>query len=136
MKIPYGISDFAQIRGEGYFYADKTPLLPALEGLYRHVVFLRPRRFGKSTLLSMLERYYDIRYAQQFDSLFRGLWIHEHPTSERSSYLVLSLDFASVATDRGQEAMLRTFLAAVRGGVRSLIAAHRGRAPELSRIGR
>lgn len=134
MKIPYGISDFAQIRGEGYFYADKTPLLPALEGLYRHVVFLRPRRFGKSTLLSMLERYYDIRYAQQFDSLFRGLWIHEHPTSERSSYLVLSLDFASVATDRGQEAMLRTFLAAVRGGVRSLIAAHRGRAPELSRI--
>jgi hypothetical protein len=35
MKIPYGLSDFRQIREEGYFYADKTPFLPVLETGYR-----------------------------------------------------------------------------------------------------
>jgi hypothetical protein len=55
MKIPYGISDFGRIRDGGFFYADKTPFLPVLEAGYEHVVFLRPRRFGKSTLVSMLE---------------------------------------------------------------------------------
>ena len=60
MKIPYGISHFGQIREEGFFYADKTPFLPVLEAGYRHLVFLRPRRFGKSTLVSLLEHYYDV----------------------------------------------------------------------------
>src|SRR3954471_4020490 len=101
MKIPYGISDFGTIRGEGFFYADKTSFLPVLEAGYRHVVFLRPRRFGKSTLVSMLEHYYDVGKRDRFDDLFRGLWIHEHATRERNSYLVLKLDFSTVATDRG-----------------------------------
>ena len=57
MKIPYGVSDFGLIRSKGFFYADKTPFLPVLEAGYRHVVFLRPRRFGKSTLISLLEHY-------------------------------------------------------------------------------
>ena len=100
MKIPYGISDFGQIRSEGFFYADKTPFLPVLEAGYRHVVFLRPRRFGKSTLVSMLEHYYDLGRRDRFDQLFQGLWIHEHPTAERNAYLVLPLDFSCVATDR------------------------------------
>src|SRR5262249_62405942 len=101
MKIPYGISDFGQIRAEGFFYADKTPFLPVLEGVYRHVVFLRPRRFGKSTLVSMLEHYYDLGRRDRFDERFRGLWVHEHPTGERGGYLVLALAFSAVATDRG-----------------------------------
>src|SRR5271167_1321181 len=109
MKIPYGISDFGQIRAEGFFYADKTPFLPVLEGLYRHVVFLRPRRFGKSTLLSMMEHYYDVDRADRFDELFGGLWVHEHPTAEQSRYLVLALDFSPVATDRGEEMLRHTF---------------------------
>src|SRR5205085_6325842 len=116
MKIPYGISDFGTIRGEGFFYADKTPYLPVLEAGYRHIVFLRPRRFGKSTLVSMLEHYYDLGKRDRFDALFGGLWVHAHPTEERNAYLVLILDFSCVATDRGQEALLRTFLAAVRDG--------------------
>ncbi len=134
MKIPYGISDFGQIRGEGFFYADKTPFLPVLEASYRHVVFLRPRRFGKSTLVSLLEHYYDLGKRERFDDLFGGLWIHANPTPERNSYLVLTLDFSGVATDRGSEALLRTFTEAVRGGVEALVMAHRARVPELARL--
>jgi hypothetical protein len=90
MKIPYGTSDFGDIRSGGLFYVDKTPFLPVLErpeSGYRHVLFLRPRRFGKSTLLSPLKNYYDIGRKEQFDQIFEGLWIHEHPTAERNSYL-------------------------------------------------
>src|SRR4051794_18205542 len=117
MKIPYGISDFGQIRSEGFFYADKTPFLPVLESAelgYRHLLFLRPRRFGKSTWLSVLEHYYDLGRKEQFDELFGGLWIGEHPTNERNSYLVLSLDFSGVATDGGPEVLRRSFFHAVR----------------------
>jgi hypothetical protein len=134
MKIPYGISDFGQIRSEGYFYADKTPFLPVLEQGYRHLVFLRPRRFGKSTLLSMMAHYYDLGRADRFDALFHGLWIHDHPTAERNKYLILHLDFSTVATDRGQEAVLRSFFEAVRSGVESFIVAYRERIPELVRV--
>src|SRR5262249_43909987 len=129
MKIPYGISDFGQIRAEGFFYADKTPFLPVLEAGYRHVVFLRPRRFGKSTLLSMLEHYYDLGRRGRFDALFGGLWVHEHPTAERGRYLVLTLDFSSVAIDRGQEALRDTFLSSIHSRVGVFLARHRERVP-------
>ena len=132
MKIPYGISDFGQIRGEGFFYADKTPFLPVLEAGYRHVVFLRPRRFGKSTLVSTLEHYYDLGKRDRFDELFQGLWVHEHPTDERSRYLVLSLDFSSVATDRGQDALRGTFNDAVRSRVAMFLLRYRERVPVLA----
>src|SRR5215468_901855 len=131
MKIPYGISDFGQIRAEGFFYADKTPFLPVLEARYEHVVLLRPRRFGKSTLVSMLSHYYDLGGRDRFDPLFRGLWVHEHPTDERNGYLVLTLDFSSVATDRGEEALRRTFVEAVRGPVVNFLLRYRDRIPVL-----
>src|SRR5258705_9846096 len=101
MKIPYGTCDFGRIRSGGFFYVDKTPFLPKLESAesgYSHLLFLRPRRFGKSTLVSLLEHYYDISREGQFDALFEGLWIHDHPTDERSRHLVLTLDFSTVAT--------------------------------------
>jgi hypothetical protein len=131
MKIPYGISDFGQIRAEGFFYADKTPFLPVLEAGYRHVVFLRPRRFGKSTLVSMLEHYYDLGRRDRWDALFGGLWVHEHPTGEQGGYLVLALDFSSVATDRGEDALRRTFVEAVRGRVMTFLLRYRDRVPAL-----
>src|SRR5262245_32472117 len=117
MRIPYGRSSFSDLRRGGYFYADKTPFLPMLESAeagYAYLLFLRPRRFGKSTLLSMLEHYYDLARADQFDALFGGLWVHEHPTPERSQYLVLSLDFSPVSTTGGYEVVYRTFFEVVR----------------------
>jgi hypothetical protein len=134
VKIPYGISDFARIRGGGFFYADKTPFLPVLEAGYEHVVFLRPRRFGKSTLVSMLEHYYDVGRQGRWDALFGGLWVHGHPTAERSQYLVLTLDFSSVATDRGQDALRRTFVESVRARVATFLLRYRERVPELGDV--
>jgi hypothetical protein len=134
MKIPYGIADFRQIREEGFFYADKTPFLPLLESAemgYRYLLFLRPRRFGKSTLVSMMEHYYDLAKKEQFDELFRGLWIHEHPTPERNSYLVLTLDFSGIGTDADQTALQRGFLSSVRDRVRDWVLMHREVAPEV-----
>lgn len=132
MKIPYGICDFATLRGEGFFYADKTPCLPVLEAGYRHVVFLRPRRFGKSTLVSTLEHYYDLGRRDRWDALFRGLWVHQHPTAEQGAYLILSFDFSSVATDAGPEALRRTFVESVRSRVRTFLLRYRERLPALA----
>ena len=129
MKIPYGTCDFGQIRSEGFFYADKTPFLPVLERGYRHILFLRPRRFGKSTLVSLLEHYYDLGKKDRFDELFEGLWVHQHPTEERSRYLVLTLDFSGVATDAGPDALRRAFAQSVRSSVRTFLLRYRDRHP-------
>jgi hypothetical protein len=134
MKIPYGISNFGQIRAEGFFYADKTPFLPVLEAGYQHLVFLRPRRFGKSTLVSLLEHYYDLGKRDRFDALFKGLWIHEQPTQERNRYLVLTLDFSRVATDAGPDVLRRTFFEAVRSPVRTFLLRYRAFLPPLGDI--
>ncbi len=137
MKIPYGISNFADLRRGRYFYIDKTPYIPKLEpdelGV-SYSLFLRPRRFGKSTLLSMLEHYYDLNRADQFDELFSGLWIHGHPTPERNQYLVLSLDFSKVITDSGLDALKSSFSRVVRTGVRMMLMNYRGRFPDLARF--
>lgn len=137
MKIPYGLSNFAALRANGLFYVDKTPFIPALESDeagYRYALFLRPRRFGKSTLLSMLEHYYDLHRKEEFDKLFGGLWIHERPTSERGSYLVLTLDFSPVTTDRGLDEMRRSFLDTIKNCLRLLLIRYRDRLPDFARL--
>ena len=55
--IPYGWADFALIRREGALYVDKTRFLHELED-ERYAFLIRPRRFGKSCWVSMLENYY------------------------------------------------------------------------------
>ncbi|MGI9213584.1 MAG: AAA family ATPase, partial [Methylococcaceae bacterium] len=69
MKFPYGIFDFETIRQEEYFYQDRTAHIPILEAAGKQLLFLRPRRFGKSLLVSMLEHYYDIKRGDQFECL-------------------------------------------------------------------
>jgi len=59
-KIPYGIGDFETIRKDNYYYVDKTKIIKELEK-HRYPFFIRPRRFGKSLLISILEDYYDIK---------------------------------------------------------------------------
>ena len=65
-KFPYGNSNFYQISTEDFFYIDRTDRIPQLEELGQQLLFLRPRRFGKSLLLSMLENYYDVAKAAEF----------------------------------------------------------------------
>ncbi|NQT61214.1 MAG: AAA family ATPase [Bacteroidetes bacterium] len=97
MKFPYGISDFKEINTKGYFYCDRTDKIPLLENT-KSQLFIRPRRFGKSLLLSMLENYYDVARADEFDDIFGGLKIAENPTELRNSYYILRWDFSCVDT--------------------------------------
>ena len=95
-QIPYGITDFDLISKERYYYVDKTNFIPHIESLPRYQFFIRPRRFGKSLLLSMLEDYYDVAKKEQFDVLFGDTYIGQNPTSERNSYLILKFNFSQV----------------------------------------
>ncbi|MGE0087650.1 MAG: AAA family ATPase [Desulfococcaceae bacterium] len=96
MKFPYGICNFYDIITEGYYYADRTDRIPLIEEAGKHLLFLRPRRFGKSLLLSTLENYYDMAKADEFDRLFGHLFIGKNPTPKHSSYFVMKWDFSTV----------------------------------------
>lgn len=69
-KLPYGLSNFKDVILGGYIYVDKTAYIAQLEDSGKYNILLRPRRFGKSLLLSAMEYYYDSHYAADFDSLF------------------------------------------------------------------
>ena len=94
--LPYGISDFKQLRREGQYYIDKTMYLPLMEETDHFLFLIRPRRFGKSIFLSMLRAYYDINERDKFQNLFEGLWIADHPTRERGNFQILYLDFSVI----------------------------------------
>ena len=94
--LPSGISDFRRIRLENYYYVDKTEWIPKIEFVSSFLFFCRPRRFGKTLMLSLLESYYDCKQQQDWDRLFSGLWIHEHPTENRGRFQVMRLDFSQV----------------------------------------
>ena len=93
-RLPYGISDFTDLRRQNMYYADKTQYIPTMEAAGNFLFLIRPRRFGKSIFLSMLAAYYDIARQDKFDTLFDGLWIQQHPTEEKGLYQVIHLDFS------------------------------------------
>ncbi|MDS4068700.1 MAG: AAA family ATPase [Candidatus Competibacter sp.] len=96
MRFPYGIADFAALIQEGYFYVDRTDRIALLEEAGSQLLFLRPRRFGKSLWLSTLESYYDLARADDFDRLFGGLKIGQNPTPLHDRYFVMRWDFSLV----------------------------------------
>lgn len=98
-QVPYGVSDFVTVREQNLYYVDKTMYLSLLEQQPRNVFYIRPRRFGKSLFISMMRAYYDKLMADRFDSLFGGLWVHEHPTPLMGRYQMLYLDFSQVGGD-------------------------------------
>ena len=99
IKIPYGISNFELLISAGYKYIDRTPYIEELEQLnQRYLVFVRPRRFGKSLFVSLLEYYYGIQYKDKFDQLFKQFYIGQHPTKSANQYLILKFDFSQMDT--------------------------------------
>jgi len=135
MRVPYARADFPSIRTEGYFYVDKTPFIATLEDVVEgHLVFLRPRRFGKSTLISTLASYYDIAKADDYDKLFGGLWIHEHPTPKKNAYLVLRFDFSPVASEGTTDEIRTSFANQVKIAVREFVDSYGARIPALAEV--
>ena len=96
--LPYGISDFPRIRCEDYYYVDKSRFIEMLERQPPYLFLIRPRRFGKSLFLAMLEAYYSIDYAGRFEELFGELYIGQHPTKRHNSYMVLRFNFSAISS--------------------------------------
>ena len=95
-RLPYGINDFEAVMEQNQYYVDKTMYLPLLENQPSNIIFIRPRRFGKSIFLSMLHAYYDCSKKEKFQTLFGDLWVGKHPTPLQGKYQVLHLDFSYV----------------------------------------
>ena len=98
-RMPYGIADFKQIRNENLYFVDKTMFFEKMERAGNFLFLVRPRRFGKSLFLDMLETYYDINEKDNFQELFKGLYVADHPTPEQGEFQVLHLDFSLVGSD-------------------------------------
>ena len=93
-RIPYGEADIRRIRLRGWLYVDKTRFLRLLED-ESYAFLIRPRRFGKSLWVSVLQNYYDRSMAEHWHAVFDGTDIGRNPTAERSRYVVLRFDFSA-----------------------------------------
>ncbi|MBF0544017.1 MAG: AAA family ATPase [Candidatus Riflebacteria bacterium] len=99
-RIPYGVSNFKKLIQDGNIYVDKTEYIRQLENLNEdYIIFLRPRRFGKSLFISLLEHYYDIKHAESFQALFGNFNIGRDPTPLHNSYYILRFTFSGINTD-------------------------------------
>lgn len=98
-KLPNGISNYEELIEDGYLYVDKTPYIEKLENLTdKRIMFLRPRKFGKTLFTSMLENYYDIQKADKFEKLYSETYIGKHPTKLKNSYHILKFNFSGIDT--------------------------------------
>ena len=98
MKVPYGEVDFKAIRTEGYLYIDKTQYIEKLE-FNKKLIYTRPRRLGKSMLTNMLSYYYSLDEADEFETLFKGLYVYDHPTPYKNKYYVINFNFSGINAD-------------------------------------
>jgi len=102
-KIIYGNSNFRKIKiNSDYLYIDKTEFIEKLENLNEDfVIFLRPRRFGKSLFLSTLQYYYDEKSKNEFEKMFHDTYIGKNPTPLKNSFKILFLEFSGINIDGG-----------------------------------
>ncbi len=108
-RIPYGISNFEVLRKEEYLYVDKTSYIELLDRYAPYQFFIRPRRFGKSLFISMLENYYDINKKDKFEELFGDLYIGKNPTKNRNEFLIWKISFAGIDAGQGEEELRNSF---------------------------
>ena len=96
--VGIGIQDFLKIRENNYFYIDKTSFIKDWwESGDDTTLITRPRRFGKTLNMSMLETFFSVDYAGRGD-LFEGLaiWEEEKYRNLQGTYPVISLSFANI----------------------------------------
>ncbi|BBE31244.1 hypothetical protein OSSY52_13850 [Tepiditoga spiralis] len=99
-KVPYGLQNFEDLILENYYYVDKTKYIEVLENMpEKYISFLRPRKFGKSLWLDTMSKYYDVKYSNEFDTIFKDLYIQKHSTPKKNSYHILEFNFSGLNTD-------------------------------------
>ena len=100
LKMPYGISNYEKIVNDGYYYVDKTMYIEKLENLPEtSIIFLRPRKFGKTLFTSVIENYYDKNKTEKFDKLYGNTYIGKNPTKNKNSYCILRFNFSGIDTE-------------------------------------
>ena len=124
-KIPYAMTNFEQLRTENRVYVDKTRFIELLENEdSKHHFLIRPRKFGKSLFLSVLEHYYDIRFKDRFEELFGDLYIGQNPTENANKYFVMNFDFSGIDTS-DVESFKNSFSSAIKGSIVKFLTTHR-----------
>ena len=104
--MPYGISNYEKMINDGYYYVDKTKYIEKLENLSEtNIMFLRPRKFGKTLFTSVLENYYDKNKVDKFESLYGNTYIGKNPTKLRNSYCILRFNFSGINTENEETTM-------------------------------
>ena len=106
LKMPYGISNYEKIINDGYYYVDKTMYIEKLENLPEtNIMFLRPRKFGKTLFTSVLENYYDKNKKDSFEKLYGNTYIGKNPTKLKNSYCILRFNFSGINTENEETTM-------------------------------
>lgn len=100
--------NYAEIIQDNRYFVDKTRFIAQMEPI-KNPVYLRPRRFGKSLFCSMLQYYYDLRHASQFEELFKDTWIGDHPTKNHNKFIVLKLDLSEITVSDNPERISYNF---------------------------
>lgn len=129
IKIPYAVSNYEKIVRENYYWIDNSKYIVELER-YTAPVFLRPRRFGKTLLCSILECYYDINRKDQFNELFGHTVIGDHPTPERNTCLTMRFNFSEVKVSDDKTLLERNFNLICSAAFQEFISAYQNYFPE------
>ncbi|KPA11444.1 hypothetical protein MHK_008349, partial [Candidatus Magnetomorum sp. HK-1] len=103
-KIPYGDADYGKIIQQNKLYVDKTRFIHELESLSDYIFIIRPRRFGKSLWVNLLQYYYDINLKNNFNEFFKDTFVGQKPTPNKNKYLTIAFNFSMVdpSVDRVQ----------------------------------
>ena len=105
-KLPNGISNYEKIIEENRIYVDKTMYIEKMEDLADStIMFLRPRKFGKTLFTSTLECYYDKNRVDKFKKLFGKTYIGKNPTPNKNRYCILRFNFSGISTNTVEETM-------------------------------
>ncbi len=120
-KLPYGISDYESLVENNYYYVDKTMYIEKLENLAeRYIMFLRPRKFGKTLFTSTLENYYDILKEEKFEKLYGETYIGKNPTKLKNSYYILKFNFSGINT-RNETTTMASFKREIASSIRVFV---------------
>ena len=102
-KLSNGVSNYIDIVEEDRIYVDKTMYIEKLENLSdKTIMFLRPRKFGKTLFTSTLECYYDKLKIDKFDKLFGNTYIGKNPTPNKNRYCILRFNFSGIDTTNNE----------------------------------
>lgn len=123
-KLPYGISNYEELIADNYYYVDKTMYIKQLEELSeKRIMFLRPRKFGKTLFTSTLSYYYDINSKDKFEKLFGNTYIGKHPTNLKNSYHILHFNFSGIDTS-SEESTINGFKHKVMIGIARFVSSY------------